>query len=160
MLVWDRELLLLLRSELEEEEEMGGRPESEAFNPFSGLTVMFPALDRLPALSASSSVFPAVSGSVLCLCSCLEAAGRAGEGCFPAGEEALLRTTVSCDLTTGLSFSLCARAVIEDKWLDGFSEDINVSVRRGNRLRLRFVSRFLGCGWLVFLVGFFLGVLG
>lgn len=154
MLVWDRELLRLLRTELEEEEEMGGRPESEAFNPFSGLTVIFPALDRLPALSASFTVFPAVSGSVLCLCSCLEAAGR-------AGEEALLRTTVSCDLTTGLSFSLCARAVIEDKWLDGFSEDINVSVRRGNRLRLRFVTRFLGCGWLIFLVvGFFLGVLG
>lgn len=113
-------------------EEIGGSP------TLSALTASF------AGLAASFDVSCALSG---CVFSPVEAvwgagmAGRAVEGCFPAGEGVL--SNVCCDLNAGLMLILCARAVIGDKWLEGFAEDIKASVRRGIRLGLLFVRRLL-----------------
>lgn len=99
-----------------------------------GLTSFPLAFSGLSGLTAPFCAFSPLSGSVLRLCTCLETESGVG-GAGGAGEWAL--KMVCCDLIVDLSLSLCARAAIGDKWLEGFVEDINVSVRRGILLGLR-----------------------
>lgn len=154
---WLRELPLLLLTELQEAEQMGGRTKSVCVNTSSvassSLGLIFPlTLNGLSALTVCFSVFSAPSGSGLSLCTCLEAAGGAEGGGLK---------TFCCDWIVALLLSLCARAVIGDKCLEGLAEDINVRVRRGILLRLVFVGRLLWCDWLTLtLSDFFLLLLG
>ena len=144
---WEWELPLLLLRDLGDGKEMGGRTESAVFDPFCVTTSVFAltafdwVLNWLSGLVAFLSVLSALSGSVFCLFTCLEAACGAG-GAGLAGARVL--RTVCCDLIDVLSLSLCARAVIGDKRLEGFAEDINDSVRRGILLGFVLTRLFVG----------------
>lgn len=154
---WERGLPLLVLRELWEGQDRGGRKKCAGFDPscanpcvFS-LTTVALWFKWFSGFAETFVDFSARSGSEICLCACLEAerwvcgAWRAGEG--------LLKPAVCWVSPAVFSLSLCASAVIEDKWLEAFAEDINVSVRRGIRLRLLFVRRLLWWDRLTFLFG-------
>lgn len=129
------ELALLLLRELWDGEEIGGRTKSAGFDASSVTpsicrrTTFSAALDGLSGLGVSFIVFTALSGCTLCFFTFFEATRWAGGD----GQvlEGLLDCVTCCDLMAAFWLSLCARAVIEDKGLEGFGEDIRVRVRRG-----------------------------